>query len=372
MSMPGTGWRFMQDGVVFLTANHQGGTRGGDELAVQNWWMGMIRKNVGRNTFGADVMMSLEPATLGDDGYREIFQSGETIDGFPIIDHQHPHDFLMRLTASWRMPIGRGYSITVSGGPVGEAALGPEPFMHRQSALDNPTAPLSHHTLDSTHIASSVMTAGIDRGPWQVESSVFHGAEPDENRWDLDFGRPDSWSVRGWYRPNSRWTFQASHGFLMNPEASETGDIRRTTASVQWQRVVDARSTYVTAAYGRNNEVGGDFNAFLAEATQHLGPFALYTRVESLQVEDDLLQFGVHGFTGGGRKRHVPETGHGRDLLTTVTLGGTRTIVQRWGTNMAAGADVTCYAVPDILKPQYTSSPVSFHVFWRVRLLPRL
>ena len=42
---------------------------------------------------------------------------------------------------------------------------------------------------------------------------------------------------------------------------------------------------------------------------------------ESLQVEDDLLQFGVHGFTGGGRKRHVPETGQGRDVLRAVVAG---------------------------------------------------
>ena len=41
--------------------------------------------------------------------------------------------------------------------------------MHRASAGDNPTAPLSHHTLDSTHIAFGVVTAAIDRGPWILE-----------------------------------------------------------------------------------------------------------------------------------------------------------------------------------------------------------
>ena len=64
------------------------------------------------------------------------------------------------------------------------------------------------------------------------------------------------------------------------------------------------------------------------------------------------------------------ETGQGRDVLTTLTLGGTRTILQRWGTNTAVGADVTFYLVPDVLEPQYTPSPVSFHVFARMRLLP--
>jgi hypothetical protein len=366
------GWMLMQDGAVFTTFNHQGGPRGGDELAVQNWWMGMGERALGPGRLRIGVMFSLEPATLGKDGYREIFQSGETLNDFPLIDHQHPHDFLMQASASYRMPVGRGYSLTLTGAPVGEPALGPVAFMHRASAFENPTAPLSHHTLDSTHITMGVLTAGIDRGPWQIEASTFHGAEPDENRWDLmDPGALDSWSVRGWYRPNAAWAFQVSHGFLSNPEASETGDIRRTTASASWMhkrgdRGLDA----ATVAYGRNNEVGGDFNAFLAEITRtpdRLRPLTLYSRFESLQVEDDLLRFGVHGFTGGGRKRHVPETGEGRDWLTTLTLGGVQTLGRPWGLDLGIGADATFYVVPELLEPNYGSSLASFHVFFRVR-----
>ena len=41
-------WQFMQDGVVFLNLNHQGGPRGGTELAPQNWWMGMAQRPAGR------------------------------------------------------------------------------------------------------------------------------------------------------------------------------------------------------------------------------------------------------------------------------------------------------------------------------------
>jgi hypothetical protein len=218
----------------------------------------------------------------------------------------------------------------------------------------------------------SVITAGIDRGPWQIEASTFHGAEPDENRWDLmDPGGLDSWSVRGWYRPTSSWTFQASHGFLTNPEASETGDIRRTAASASWMRRRGERGwTAATIAYGRNNEVGGDFNAILAEVTHTIDrshPISLYLRHETLQVEDDLLRFGVHGFATGGRKRHVPETGEGRDWLTALTLGATHAVGRPWGLDLAAGADVTFYVVPQILQPNYGSSLASFHIFFRVR-----
>jgi hypothetical protein len=368
-AMQSGGWQSMQDGVVFFNVNHQGSQRGGDELAVQDWWMGMTQRRVGRGTLRMSLMLSLEPATLGRDGYRELFQTGETFNDFPLVDRQHPHDFLMQAAVAWRTPIGRGYSLTLAGAPVGEPALGPVAFMHRASAFENPTAPLSHHTLDSTHITMGVITAGIDGGPWQVETSWFRGAEPDEQRWDLmDPGALDSWSIRGWYRPSSEWTLQGSHGFLKNPEVSETGDVRRTTASAQWMRTRAGGWTAATFAYGRNNEVGGDFNAFLGEATHTFGGAnAVYGRLETLQVEDELLLFGVHGFTGGGRKRHVPDTGEGRNYLTAVTLGAARTLARPWGLDLGVGGDITAYGVPSILRPIYGGSPISFHVFFSIR-----
>ncbi len=73
-------WHLMQDGVVFFNFNHQGSPRGGDELAVQNWWMGMAERPAGAGRLRFTLMLSLEPATLGKDGYREIFQVGETLD----------------------------------------------------------------------------------------------------------------------------------------------------------------------------------------------------------------------------------------------------------------------------------------------------
>ena len=370
-AMPSSSWHLMQDGVVFFNFNDQGSPRGGEELAVQNWWMGMAERRAGGGRLRFSLMLSLEPATLGEDGYREIFQVGETLDGMPLIDRQHPHDFLMQAAVVWRTPLGRGYSLTLAGAPVGEPALGPVAFMHRSSAFENPTAPLSHHTVDSTHISMGVLTAGLDRGPWQVEGSLFHGGEPDEQRWDfMDPGVLDSWSVRGWYRPTSAWTLQASHGFLKTPEAHEPGDVRRTSASASWMRRHARGWTAATAIYGRNNKLGGDFNAFLAEATHTFGANSVYGRFESLQVETDVLRFGDHTFIGSSKilaHQHVPESGEGRDLLNTLTLGATRTLAKPRGWDLGVGADVTFYGVPTALRPYYGDSPVSFHVFVSVR-----
>ena len=358
-------WHVMQDAVAFLTWNRQGGPRGGDDFGSQNWWMGMAQRPAGTGTLQVNLMLSLDPLTLGNDGYREIFQAGETLNGRPLIDRQHPHDFLMQAAVVWRTPIGRGYTLTLAGAPVGEPALGPVAFMHRASAAENPTAPLGHHTFDATHIAMGVLTAGLGRGKWQVESSLFQGREPDEQRWDLmDPGPLDSWSARGWFRPNDNVTLQLSHGFLNNPEPLEAVDVRRTTASVAWTGSLRRATTATTVAYGRNDKAGTAYNAFLAETTIELGSNIFYGRFENLQVEADVLRFGTHH--DGGHDHGEEEEDDG-NFVSALTLGGVRRVGRWAGWDLGAGGDVTFHGVPSILRPTHGNNPVSFHLFVRVR-----
>jgi hypothetical protein len=358
MNMPADGWQFMQDGILFAEFNHQGGPRGGNEFVAPNWWMGMATRDFSRGRLTLTSMFSLDPATVGKDGYREIFQAGEALNGRPLIDRQHPHDLFMQLAAVWRMPVTEATGFTLAGGPVGEPSLGPVAFMHRASAADNPTAPLGHHTFDSTHIAFGVVTAAVDHGPWVVEGSLFNGREPDENRWDLEFGRLDSFSGRVWYRPNDEWEFQASSGRLKDPETLEPGNIVRSTASASWTRKNGMAISSVTAAYGRNNTDHGDRSAFFAEGSRHADMNTIYGRFEAVQVETALLQTDtvVHGAAA--------------DLsspVLAVTVGGVRDIVSWRGFEGGIGADVSFYGVPDALQPMYAAHPVSFHVFFRMR-----
>jgi hypothetical protein len=85
-----TGWQFMQDGVLFAECDRQGGARGGDQFLAPNWWMGMASRGTSHGQFTFTGMLSLDPATVGKDGYREIFQAGEALNGRPLIDRQHP------------------------------------------------------------------------------------------------------------------------------------------------------------------------------------------------------------------------------------------------------------------------------------------
>src|SRR5262249_22672583 len=126
----------------------QGGQRGGNEFRAPTWWMGMFTRRVGQGQLGLNTMFSIDPATVGESGYRELFQTGEAIDGRPFVDRQHPHDAFMQLAATWSVPITDRTSLRLAGGPVGEPSLGPVAFMHRASAAENPLAPLSHHTFD--------------------------------------------------------------------------------------------------------------------------------------------------------------------------------------------------------------------------------
>src|SRR5688500_18868294 len=287
------GWNVMQDAVVYGLFNHQGGPRGGTELRVPNWWMGMFSRKVGSSDLTINTMLSLDALTVGKKGYRELFQVGETFNGHPLIDYQHPHDLFMQLAAVWHVPIGARTGLTLAGGPSAEPALGPVAFMHRASALDNPMSPLGHHTFDSTHIAFGVVTAAVDRGPWIVEASVFNGREPDEGRWDFDFGPLDSVSGRVWYKPTPQWEFQVSSGRLVEPEELEHGNVIRTTASASWTNRAGADFTAVTAAYGVNATSHGRRGAALLEATRWRSALALYGRAELVQVESEVLRTGL-------------------------------------------------------------------------------
>ena len=222
------------------------------------------------------------------------------MDGRALVDRQHPHDFFMNLSAAYRRPVGRG-ALWLQLAPVGEPALGPVAFMHRASAGENPTAPLGHHWLDSTHITSNVITVGWGQGRTSLEASAFHGREPDEHRWNLDGGAPDSVSARVKLLLGAGWSAQASHGFVKDAEQLVPGDLRRTTASLHYGERGD-RSFAASLVWGRNAEDHGTSNAVLAEgAWQATAHDHFYARAEWVEKDDELL---------ATKHLHEEEAGH--------------------------------------------------------------
>jgi hypothetical protein len=354
----GEGWTGEWDAVVFGTFNHQGGHRGETEFRSQNWLMGTASRRLGPGSLGVTGMLSVEPLTAPGLGFAEIFQVGEAYQELQITDHQHPHDLFMQLSSSWTVPIGARMNATVAGAPVGEPALGPVAFMHRASSAENPLAPLAHHIFDSTHMASSVILGRVDRGMFSVEGSVFHGREPDEHHYDVEFGGLDSWSARVWFRPTPAWLIQASHGFLEEPEALEPGDQRRTNVSASWSRHRNTGFTAVTAALGRNRRPYSTLDSFLIEGTHKAGRSSFYTRFENTNVETEILLFP--------QIVHVPHPGELVDTVRALTIGSVRDVMTLRPLVVGVGGGVTVYGVPALLQNTHGSNPVSFQLFVRV------
>ena len=199
------GWTFMFHANAELVSVQQSGPRGRDKVFSPNWVMPMLGSSFGRQSIEFRTMLSAEPMTVTKRRYPELFQNGETAYGLPVIDGQHPHDLIMELAARYEVNVAEKTRLFVYGAPVGEPALGPTAFPHRASNSENPLSVLGHHVEDSTHISNSVVTVGFIQGPLQLEASTFHGQEPNENRWNIDRGKPDSFVSRLDYLPHQEF-----------------------------------------------------------------------------------------------------------------------------------------------------------------------
>src|SRR3954452_19587829 len=86
MAMTQSGdWMLMLHGLAFVNQVVQSGPRGDDKLFSTNWIMGMHDRPPVGATLRLRPMPSLEPLTIGKK-YPELFQTGETIGGRPIVN----------------------------------------------------------------------------------------------------------------------------------------------------------------------------------------------------------------------------------------------------------------------------------------------
>ncbi len=116
------GWSLTADANVFFGINHQD-RRFRDFTAweSQNWLMGQAEYRRGPRRVILTSMWSLEPWTLRDRGSPQVFQTGETFEGAPLKDYQHPHDLAMALGARFTQALSGGEVITEAalvGAPV--------------------------------------------------------------------------------------------------------------------------------------------------------------------------------------------------------------------------------------------------------------
>jgi len=224
MKMSGD-WMLMAHGVLNLVYDHQSGPRGDDKAFVSGMLMGMAEHPLGNGTLQFKAMLSPDPL-MGPSGYPLLLASGETANGRDrLIDRQHPHDLFMELSGSVSHNIGQKSSVFLYAGLPGEPAFGPPAFMHRESIMDSPEAPISHHWLDSTHISFGVLTGGIVLDQVKFEVSRFNGREPDQHRWNIETGPLDSTAVRVSWNPTRTLALQGSWGHFVDPEQLERWEL---------------------------------------------------------------------------------------------------------------------------------------------------
>ena len=356
-------WALMFHANAFLVSTQQSGPRGGDKVFSGNWAMPMIARTFGAHALTFRTMISLEPLTVTQRRYPLLFQTGETAFGRHIVDGQHPHDLFMEISGRYDYSFNERTQLFIYGGPVGEPALGPTAFPHRASASENPAAMLGHHTQDSTHISNSVVTLGLVGGPLQLEASTFHGAEPDENRWNIDMGTPDSFASRLTLSAGNTISGQFSIGRINNREPSENGlDTLRTTASLHHNTRFSSGHIASSLIWGRNKDIEGNehriFNSYAFESTVNFGGNWAWTRIENVDRDASLLT--------GETAEHVEETPIGR--VQAWTFGYERELpVGSAPVRLGVGTQVSLYGLPAQLKPVYGDNPAGFMVFLRLR-----
>lgn len=358
-------WMYMVHGNVFVRYNSQDitnkGHRGDTKVDAPNWVMAMGQRRVGhRGLFHFSSMFSLDPL-FGGSGYPLLFQTGETYQGKPLVDRQHPHNLFSELSIGYTHMISPDADAFVYLAYPGEPALGPVAFMHRPSSLNILDSPLGHHWQDATHITFGVATVGFRYKILKLEASRFTGREPGEARYGFDKPRFDSYSYRLSVNPSANWALQASQAYIKSPEPSEPDEnVWRTTASVLNALPLSKDNHHLNTSliWGYNNS--GDHHkehSVTLESNLQLDRFAVYGRYEWVQKSAGELQ--------------IPQTDHDELYnIHALTVGTNYTVLRKLNTNVSVGVQGSIYMPTSKLHAIYGKNPLAGQVY--IRISPNL
>ena len=356
-------WHLLIHGFAFVQYNKQGSDRGDDHFGSLNWAMLMASRDLAGGRIQLRSMFSLDPATATARGYPLLMQTGESHEGEPLHDRQHPHDFWMELGVLYERAVTESLGVSLYVAPSGEPALGPVAFMHRPSAMDDPMAPLSHHWQDATHISFGVLTAGLFGRRWKLEGSWFNGREPNDHRWDFDEIKLDSWSGRVTVNPSAHWSVSAGYGYLDSPEALHPEEsMRRITAAVLHGKQLGADGQWSsTLSWGANSHAESDEwthgMVFDSEAVLDRA-HTVFGRAELVQKSAEEL---VLPLTAQPDREETFR-------VAAISLGFIREVGRVFGVTGGLGVRGTVNLLPEELVPFYGSQrPLGGLIFFRVR-----
>jgi hypothetical protein len=351
-------WDLMGHALLNGVYDWQGGARGDEKTFVSGMVMGSARRDLGPDgALQFRAMLSPDPF-MGKSGYPLLLAAGESADGLtPLVDRQHPHELFMELSASYSHALSATDSVFLYAGLPGEPAFGPPAFMHRLSILDSPEAPISHHWLDSTHIVFGVVTAGFVHDNWKLEGSAFKGREPDEDRYDIEHPKLDSFAARLSWNPNANLALQASWAHAKSAEQlAPEEDATKWSASAIYTIPFGAEGWWsTTAAWGRREADHDTLDAFVLEsALKPNAAWTLFARAE--RTENNELTMTPDGHHGPAHD------------VTKASFGAIRDWRVAQHAIVGVGALYAFNFVPAGLEPAYGGDPEGAMAFLRLKI----
>jgi len=352
MAMPG-GAKSNNGAMVrlnqFILYSHTFGRRGKSRVTGPGMWMVMYDKDLSsRNHLSVDVMGTPEHLTVGDKGTPQLLQTEN-------IDAMHPHDYIMavELRDSVTLDDAKNERLTFLFAPRGEAAIGPVPFMHRESAEGNPDAPLGHTLQDGFHDVSTVLGVEYQFARTTIESTAFSGHDI---VWPLPLYRPDSYSFRVNQKIDDHLGIGASYADALLP--GDTGGPEHNHFVAAWltaSYLIGHNALKASLIWGRGHAAHrAPLNSFLEEAVYQRGRNKFYNRAEILQISP--AQLDLLGANGAARPKWAG----------ALTVGYERTLFEKSGLTLFAGGSYTKDLIPTAFEGAYGAYPGGEKVYLRV------
>jgi hypothetical protein len=178
----------------------------------------------------------------------------------------------------------------------------------------------------------------------------FTGREPDEERWNFDEPKFDSYAGRISFAPTEAWTLQASYGWINSPELLHPDvNTERITATVAYHVAWEGRNWQTLFAWGQNrNHPGENLDGFLIESLIRFdNTHTVFSRAERVQ-KDELFPPG-----------HALE--HEKFTVHKVSLGYIYDFPKISGVTMGVGGVGSVHFLPGTLRPPLRRNAHFFH-----------
>lgn len=336
----------------FVVYSSTTGPRGQSRFTGPGAWMLTYGRDITpNNALSIDVMASPEQWTVGDKGTPQLLQTEH-------IDSMHAHDTIMAFEFRDTVAFGPGdkQKLTFLFAPRGQAAIGPVPFMHRESAEGNPDAPLGHALQDGFHDASTVLGLEYKVFRTTLEVTAFSGQSITS---PFPIHHLDSYSFRFNQDIDDHFRVGASFADALLPD--DAGGAAHNQFLSAWLATSHGRpgDALKTSFIWGATRAGHDafLSSFLEEGVYQRGKNNFYGRAEALQLTPKQLELLTSDGAEDARWVEAFTVGYERALFAIHEL------------TVFAGGSYTKDIVPSSFRPGYGPDPGGVKLYMRIKYM---